>query len=361
MGNNTSTEEKIGGGFLASIGTILAFTPAGPFTSTWMIPIGLSVMSGKEQSVGIGVTYADDGDNFQPFIGDLNNAIKYREYQQEIKCQEQTKKLLLEETKKLDTLKLNSYLKDEYEKEPTDQFYGFNYYVWFYGNLKDNNNNYFKLFKDSETFNITKLTIPSKLSTSYPQLYLKLLYCQTRAETISNNLSFINDKVNELKKINSEKWEKAFSELFVGTMFAMNAFNAIQNFRDETNCIVYSNYACEIDKSMQYNTSKTIIALKMVFNNLKEIWYNHSKISQIETYQQKMYQQSSFAKKSEVNKFVEKYGIHIDIEEYKLNKQQKIKKVEEYLNESNSTTFNSYQHHKIINKMINKCIEIIVK
>lgn len=363
MGNNTSTEEKVGGGLLTGIGTALAFTPIGPFTSTWMIPIGAGLMTGKEQPVGVGATYADDGNGFQPYIGDLNNAIPYREKQYEKEVEERTKKIMLEETKKQDALKLNTYLKEEYEKEPTDtQWCGINYYVWLYGNLKNNNNNYYKLFKDSETLEkITNLSIPTNLSTIYPHLYLKLHYCKGRAETISKNLEFINNNVNELKKINSEKWEKVFAELFVGTVYAMNASEAAQDFMDETGCMMYASYACKVDESMKLNAYKTMCALKMAFNNLKDIWHNHLKISQIEKYQQKMYQQASFAKKSEVNPFVKKYGIHIDIEEYKLNKQQKIKKVEEYLNESDTTTFNSYKHHEIINKMMKECIEIIVE
>ena len=146
------------------------------------------------------------------------------------------------------------------------------------------------------------------------------------------------------------RWGYVFA-LFVFFLFNVSAVNETYGVND----------TLVINLSEEINTTLSNESVDVVFNNLKEIWYNHLKISQIETYQQKMYQQSSFAKKSEVNKFVEKYGIHIYIEEYKLNKQQKIKKVEEYLNESNSTTFNSYQHHKIINKMINECIEIIVK
>jgi hypothetical protein len=60
MGNNTSTEERVGGGFLLGLGTILAFTPVGPFTSTWMVPVGGGLLKGKPQ-IGVGITYGDDG------------------------------------------------------------------------------------------------------------------------------------------------------------------------------------------------------------------------------------------------------------------------------------------------------------
>ena len=43
MGNTSSTEAKVGGGILAGVGVVLAFTPAGPFTSPWMIPLGARI------------------------------------------------------------------------------------------------------------------------------------------------------------------------------------------------------------------------------------------------------------------------------------------------------------------------------
>lgn len=109
MGNNTSSEEKIGGAFLTIFGLILAPTPIGAFTSTWMIPVGGGLMTGKEQNTGTGLTYADDGNNIKPFIGNPSSALYLREQQRNkiiedknkmIEFQENERKNLIESIKK---------------------------------------------------------------------------------------------------------------------------------------------------------------------------------------------------------------------------------------------------------------------
>lgn len=80
MGNNTSTEERVGGGALVGVGTVLAFTPLGPFTSTWMIPAGGALLTGKEQPIGPSITHSDDGGNTKFHFGDPNQALNQREY-----------------------------------------------------------------------------------------------------------------------------------------------------------------------------------------------------------------------------------------------------------------------------------------
>jgi hypothetical protein len=115
MGNNTSTEEKVGGGFLTGLGIILAFTPAGPFTSTWMIPAGGAIMTGKDQSVGVGITYADDGNGIQPFTGIPEQASEIRQKQVDNEIIEKNKKEYQKNTEKE---RLNSsikYYSPEYE------------------------------------------------------------------------------------------------------------------------------------------------------------------------------------------------------------------------------------------------------
>jgi hypothetical protein len=79
MGNNTSTGERAGGGLLTIFGVILAFTPAGPFTSTWMIPAGGALLTGKDQPTGVGITYTDDGKGTIPYIGNPDNELAIRE------------------------------------------------------------------------------------------------------------------------------------------------------------------------------------------------------------------------------------------------------------------------------------------
>jgi len=83
MGNNASKGEATAGGFLTIFGTILAFTPAGPFTSSWMIPLGGSLMTGKEQPIGGGITYGDDGGGIKPYIGTPERALINREIEYE--------------------------------------------------------------------------------------------------------------------------------------------------------------------------------------------------------------------------------------------------------------------------------------
>ena len=80
MGNNTSTEEKVGGGALAVLGGVLAFTPIGPFTSTWMIPMGVSIAGKDAGPVGVGVSYADDGTGSMVHIGNPENIERERNY-----------------------------------------------------------------------------------------------------------------------------------------------------------------------------------------------------------------------------------------------------------------------------------------
>jgi hypothetical protein len=115
MGNNTSTEEKVGGGFLTGLGAILAFTPAGPFTSTWMIPLGGAIMTGKDQPIGAGATYSDDGRGIQPFTGIPEQASEIRQEQVDNEIIEKNKK---EYQKNSEKEKLNSsikYYSPEYE------------------------------------------------------------------------------------------------------------------------------------------------------------------------------------------------------------------------------------------------------
>jgi len=109
MGNNTSTEEKVGGGLLTGMGIILAFTPVGPFTSTWMLPVGGGLLAGKEVKSGAGVTYADDGKCAQFHVGDPNNFIRQREH---VVNNEAIQKAKLLEQKRNDEIRFNNSIKN---------------------------------------------------------------------------------------------------------------------------------------------------------------------------------------------------------------------------------------------------------
>lgn len=78
MGNNVSSGEATGGGFLTAIGIFLSFTPVGPIAGPLLIPTGLSMMSGKDVPIGGGITYSDDGKGINPFIGEPHRALVKR-------------------------------------------------------------------------------------------------------------------------------------------------------------------------------------------------------------------------------------------------------------------------------------------
>lgn len=149
MGNNTSTEEKIGGGLLTSVGIALAFTPAGPFTSTWMIPVGGALMTGKEQPIGSGITYADDGRGVQPFVGNPEQALEVRQNQVDKEILEKSEK---EYQKNAEKERLNSSIK--YHSPEYDECF------------KKFRNNAPDIFKNNTTKNTAKITtykfVPNK-------------------------------------------------------------------------------------------------------------------------------------------------------------------------------------------------------
>lgn len=78
MGNTSSTEAKVGGGILAGVGVVLAFTPAGPFTSPWMIPLGANIAGKADIPIGPSVSYSDDG--YKVHFGNPDNIERERDY-----------------------------------------------------------------------------------------------------------------------------------------------------------------------------------------------------------------------------------------------------------------------------------------
>lgn len=97
MGNNTSTDEKMGGGLLAIWGILLLPTPVGMFVSPALIGSGGALLTGK--SVGAGVTYTDDGKGTQPYIGNPDDALRIREKVVEFENKRENVKRILDNAK----------------------------------------------------------------------------------------------------------------------------------------------------------------------------------------------------------------------------------------------------------------------
>lgn len=108
MGNKNSTEENVVGGFLVGLGTILSFTPIAIATSSWMIPVGGRILTGKDQPVGAGATYSNDGKGVQVHIGNPDNFLRQREYFVNKEIQEKNNVL---QQKELQEQKLNESIK----------------------------------------------------------------------------------------------------------------------------------------------------------------------------------------------------------------------------------------------------------
>lgn len=109
MGNNASTGSKVGGGFLTSLGMVLAFTPAGLFTSTWMIPTGLVVMSGKDEVIGVGITHTENDPQFH--IGNPDTFLDQRRLNEKTKADEKAKIMI---NNAQEVAKLNASIKPFY-------------------------------------------------------------------------------------------------------------------------------------------------------------------------------------------------------------------------------------------------------
>lgn len=78
--SNNSTGKKILGGFLMGSGVALAYTPVGPITSPWLIPLGANVAGISDEPIGVSASYADDGQGVKLHVGCPKTIDSEREY-----------------------------------------------------------------------------------------------------------------------------------------------------------------------------------------------------------------------------------------------------------------------------------------
>lgn len=335
-----------------------------------------------------GVDFKDDDNKPHLHLCDVNaNPIEIREKQE---YKEKTEKILIIESKKQDAIKLNSYMykwemelqninqetyndnqwrimntyiSSNFERKPS----GFEdhqcipsitYLSTLYFQTKHYEYPEFMFAPTNKSFMslYTKTNIPTELALKYTSLFSKNYKCRDTLEIISNNLEFIEKSYRELRKINSEKWEKMFSSLFVASIYAMNAMSSL---KDMTMDLHGTSYLSRNDESLRHYAYRSMIAIKMCVKNFKDILKYNNKVVKLEKLQDDMYDRVSYIKARERSSMVRKYGIYFDSEKHKLNKLEKIKVVEEYLKESKTYKFNSNLHHELILKMLKECIEII--
>lgn len=116
--------------------------------------------------------------------------------------------------------------------------------------------------------------------------------------------------------------------------------------------IAYAPYAYEIDESFKNYCVQMKSAFINFINETNIVLSTGRQIAKIENKVNEIYDKVAEAKAMERNPFSRKYGIWIDGEKHKLSFQERINKINQYYNESEKLTFNSYSYHIKIYEMV---------
>ena len=220
--------------------------------------------------------------------------------------------------------------------------------------------NYFQLYTKYST-------IPDKYTSDYllkNDKYKENLYRFNGSignKTILASCALINFdrvilKIYQLQDLQRSELNQAFHHFTQASVYGINAISIAKDFSSEESSQMYGMYAQQMDESFKNYCILMKSAMRSLVDGIKKIYISGRAQALIERNVNRLYDEVAKSK-AKMKPMCKKYGIYMDSEKYKLNLEQKIQKIEEYLNKENR--INTFEDHFAIDQMVKQLNELI--
>ena len=211
----------------------------------------------------------------------------------------------------------------------------------------------------------------SKISDKYTVNYLlkndtyKVNLCRFNgsigSKTILASCALVNFdrvilKIYQLQDLQRSELNQAFHHFTRASVYGINAISIAKDFSSEESSQMYGMYAQQMDESFKNYCILMKSAMRSLVDGVKKIYSSGRAQALIERSVDRLYDEVAKSK-AKTKPMCKKYGIYMDSEKYKLNLEQKIPKIEEYLNKENR--INTFEDHYAIDQMVQQLNELI--
>lgn len=163
-------------------------------------------------------------------------------------------------------------------------------------------------------------------------------------------------KIYQLQDLQRSELNQAFHHFTQASVYGINAISIAKDFSSEESSQMYGMYAQQMDESFKNYCILMRSAMRSLVDGIKKIYSSGRAQALIEHSVDRLYDEVAKSK-AKTKPMCKKYGIYMDSEKYKLNLEQKIHKIEEYLNKENR--INTFEDHFAINQMVQQLNKLI--
>ncbi len=163
-------------------------------------------------------------------------------------------------------------------------------------------------------------------------------------------------KIYQLQDLQRAELNQAFHHFTQASVYGINAISIAKDFSSEESSQMYGMYAQQMDESFKNYCILMKSAMRSLVDGVKKIYSSGRAQALIEHSVNRLYDEVAKSK-AKTKPMCKKHGIYIDSEKYKLNLEQKIQKIEEYLNQEHR--INTFEDHFAIDQMVQQLNELI--
>jgi len=278
-----------------------------------------------------------------------SNPVAMRE---QTESKELYEKQMKEERIKQDKEKLNIYMRDAFTFYKGKMSHTY---------IKNTYNELYTKFNAKSNFQNYKLIDFTKLYGTYSKMKDNLkkfdIHLDIKILNVCLTLNKISPILTKLSKEKNNKFNLAYNNLLSATVYGLNALETAKAFENEMTSIAYAPYAYQMDESFHNYCSQMKSALINFIGACRDSYTSGRTIAKIKNTVDKMYDKVVEAKATS-KPMCKKYSIYIDSEKYKLNLEEKIKKIDEFVR--NNKDFNTYNYHDEIYKIVEDLNKLII-